>query len=277
MSDNSIYICGCVKNCNTYLPAIFNNIDKIIPLFSEYKILIAYDNSNDGSYETLLQLKSKYNMEILVNNNCTQYRTQNISNARNSIIKYIQCNIPYDFFIMMDMDDACYSPININVLEKHLKTNDWDSLSFNRPGYYDIWALSIHDYVYSCWHFSLDTGPIKYRNRAAVLKYKKYIIDILSSLNEDQLLDCYSAFNGFAIYRTNMFINCEYKWLVYDNLEFITPEMLKQNMNVLNMSLITSGDLEDCEHRYFHFQAKKLNNARIKISPLCLFSDYMNK
>ena len=119
MSDNSIYICGCVKNCNTYLPAIFNNIDKIIPLFSEYKILIAYDNSNDGSYETLLQLKSKYNMEILVNNNCTQYRTQNISNARNSIIKYIQCNIPYDFFIMMDMDDACYSPININVLEKH--------------------------------------------------------------------------------------------------------------------------------------------------------------
>ena len=28
---------------------------------------------------------------------------------------------------------------------------------------------------------------------------------------------------------------------------------------------------EDCEHRSFHFQAIRENNAQIRISPLCLF------
>ena len=28
---------------------------------------------------------------------------------------------------------------------------------------------------------------------------------------------------------------------------------------------------EDCEHRFFHFSAVKKHNAKIMISPICLF------
>jgi hypothetical protein len=35
--------------------------------------------------------------------------------------------------------------------------------------------------------------------------------------------------------------------------------------------IISLNNIEDCEHRFFHFSAVKKHNARIMISPLCLF------
>ena len=272
---SGIYIGGCVKNCNPHLPIIFNNISKIISLFQNYKIIIAYDESTDDSLKTLIELQQLYNIEIIINHNHNKSRTNNIANARNSILNYIKNeNDKFEYFIMMDMDDVCSKPIDVNILENHLKRNDWDSLSFNTtPQYYDMWALSIDTLVFSCWHFTTNPRYGYAMDMTPVHKYKDYVIAKLNGLKAGELLDCYSAFNGFAIYRTAKFINCIYKWKITDNMEFITPEMLEQNKKTLNMffMILNDVDIEDCEHRYFHFQAKHLNNARIKISPLCLF------
>jgi len=269
IEQEGIYICGCVKNCNKHLLDVFKNIDKIITLFpTNYKILIAYDDSNDGSYETLVELQNTYNIEIIMNHNDNEHRTNNISNARNSIIQFIKTDNQYEYFIMMDMDDVCSKPINIDILAKYFKMNnqEWDSLSFNRIEYYDIWALSIDEFVYSCWHWNSQV----YGN--TVIKIQDYVSEKLNNLKKNELLDCYSAFNGFAIYKTNKFIDCEYKWNINDNFEFISKEMLQKNSNSLQQTpILNSNKLEDCEHRYFHFQAKYQNNARIKISPLYLF------
>jgi FkbM family methyltransferase len=274
-NKEGIYICGCVKNCNKYLIDVFKNIDKMITLFpTNYKVIIAYDASTDGSYETLVELQKTYNIEIIMNNNKCAYNTNNISNARNSIIQFIKTDNQYEYFIMMDMDDVCSKPINLDILAKYLKLDDtWDSLSFNIPEYYDIWALSIDAFVYSCWHWNSQVyGEIP-------TKMKNYVTEKLNNLKENELLDCYSAFNGFSIYKTNKFIDCEYKWNINDNFEFISKEMLQQNNNSLQQTPILNSNskLEDCEHRYFHFQAKYKNNARIKISPLYLFDENKEK
>ena len=161
----------------------------------------------------------------------------------------------------MDCDDRCDYNINLNLLKNYLIRDDWDSLSFKHPsGYYDSWALSIYPYVLSCHHFS-DNGL-----------GQRYITKIIDRTPRHKLISCFSAFNGFAIYRKNKFKNCWYNGKFW--LNYISPKLIKHNILVAGPIFVKNDSLknEDCEHRFFHFSAIKKNNARIRISPLCLFS-----
>jgi hypothetical protein len=55
----------------------------------------------------------------------TNIRTQNICNARNKLLNYLN-NLDYkiDYFIMMDFDDVSSKKINIEVLSDCLKDNN---------------------------------------------------------------------------------------------------------------------------------------------------------
>jgi len=275
-----VYIAGCVRNCANYLDKVFSNIDKIISLFDDYKIFIAYDNSSDNSLDILNKKKIKYNIEIVnvsENSYISDYtlRTKRISNARNELLNkiYAKEEKDYQYFIMMDMDDANSGPINRDVLKKYIDNDkDWDALSFNRKNYFDIWALSLDPYIFSCWHFP---GGFD-----VVVKTKNYITNKLSKLTKDELLECMSAFNGFAIYKKDKFINCYYDWQIRNNYDMISSEIISKNEEALETKLTLDvsyheavNPITDCEHRYFHLNAIEKNNARIRISPLCLFVD----
>jgi hypothetical protein len=241
-------------------------------LFNDYRIIIYYDKSNDNTLEKLKKYSEINNKMILYVNTSTllQYRTHRIALGRNMCLQMIRENFSnYPFFIMMDCDDRCARDMNINLLRKYLYTNSWDCLTFNYPGgYYDTWALSKLPYVLSCHHFT-DWGA-----------GQRMITNIINKTPHDKLIPCLSAFNGIAIYRLNKFINCNYdgryrtdyipRWMISANLK-ANPTPIKPNM----LSNITSsGDRlhhEDCEHRYFHIQSVLKNNARIRISPCCLF------
>ena len=255
-----VYIGGCVRNCETYLDAAFENIKKLIPLFDDYQIVIAFDKSEDMSLRKLCDIKSKYKMEILINPNPTTHiRTQNISNARNDILRYIRkTELPgFDHFIMIDMDDRCANLMDENVLKKYLGRDDWDALSFNRVGYYDIWALSIYPYIYSCWHAQ--------DGYSAVDKIKSFIIDKLDKCGENDLLECLSAFNGFAIYRIAAFQNVWYEWNINKNKEIMPESWISDTGAALGQPIVDGFYDQDCEHRYFHIRAMQLNGARIRI------------
>jgi hypothetical protein len=149
--------------------------------------------------------------------------------------------------------------MKINLLENYLKNRnkEWDALSFNYPNnYYDSWALSIRPFVASCDHF-------KHRDIGA-----NYIKKIIQNIDKRKLIPCYSAFNGFSIYKTNKFINCHYDGRF--NLNFIPKSLLIENIRHAGKMILTDMN-EDCEHRSFHFQAIRQNNAKIRISPHCLF------
>ena len=86
------FICGCVRNSSKFLPKVFHNIQLITKLFDDFQIIIAFDVSEDNTYEMLLNYKSTWGekMKILLNpNQLSLSRTQNISNARNMIVDYI--------------------------------------------------------------------------------------------------------------------------------------------------------------------------------------------
>ena len=256
-------ICGTVKNCGSYLDKIFNNMEKIGTLFEEYVIIIYYDKSDDNTLQKLQQYQKLNNkLKFHVNKDKTSpYRTHNISKGRNYCLQEIRNHYKkYEYFMMMDCDDRCAYDINIRLLNEYLKRTDWDSLSFNHPaGYYDLWALSKRPFIFSCHHF----------NNANL--WREYIDRLLAKCKKSDLISCFSAFNGCAIYRTPKFINCYYDGR-YRN-DYIPKNLLYENIKVAG-NINNKQNKEDCEHRHFHFQAVLKNNARIRISPLCLFYSF---
>ena len=271
----SCYIGGCVRNCGNQLDFVFDNIYKIQKLFKECHVVIAYDNSHDNSLDVLNEIKQNISCEmtILVNENeMASKKTENIANARNSILDFIRKEEnPYEFFIMIDMDDICSCDMDIDVLSRYLTDDRWDSLSFNRKDYYDIWALSIEPYLISCWHW--DEYQMASLPQLSIMQ--KYITNILENMSPDELLPCHSAFNGFAIYRTVKYINSEYSANIYKSLSLIDDNLKVANICEMNKKTEKDNKVytvleEDCEHRYFHFLAK-LQGARNMISPLKLF------
>ena len=253
-------ICGAVKNVGGYLDKIFQNMEKVGTLFEDYVIILYYDISTDVTLQKLKNYQIK-NPKLKFYSNMkeiSKYRTRRIANARNGCLQMIRKNYSdYEMFIMMDCDDVCSQDIKLNVLQTYLYRNDWDALSFNKSNYYDIWALSIRPYMLSYRHFE-----------DALTPYKDYITTLLKNVPTNGLLKCASAFNGFAIYRMNKFIDCNYDGSF--NLNLFKKEYIERNIKALN-SKLKLGLIEDCEHRAFHIDAINKNNARIRISPEILF------
>jgi hypothetical protein len=266
-------ICGPVRNCGQYLDKVLSNIEKIGEIFDDYQILIFYDNSNDNSLAKLKEYQKKNSrLNLYINKQfVSKYRTHRLAYARNFCLNYVkQLDLnEYPFFIMMDFDDVNCKNVRPEILKNYLHRNDWDGLSFNTyPNYYDIWALSIYPFCYSYNHF-------KYSNIHNHSIIKNYIITALNSLKQGQLLRCISSFNGFSIYRTNKFLNSRYDGRV--RLDLVPKHYIISHSKAANSQLIfkdfghIKGAYEDCEHRMFHIQATKNDNAKIMITNEVLF------
>ena len=150
--------CGPVKNCSPFLDKVFSNIEKISTLFDNYVIILYYDHSTDNTLEKLKKYQIKNpRLQFYINiNPVSQFRTHRIAHARNYCIDQIKKSYAdYPYFIMMDFDDPNCKNCNIFSLQKYLKREDWDGLSFNTsPKYYDIWGLSIYPFCFSYNHFN---------------------------------------------------------------------------------------------------------------------------
>lgn len=276
MNTIKTYICGCAKDVESYLDDVFDNIGLIGKLFDDFHIIIYYDNSEDNTLDKLNKWNEYYQdkMTLLIGKDpLTNIRTQNIANARNHLLRkiYELNDDDFPYFIMMDMDEVNRGKLNPIALQNYLhhERNEtplsWDALSFNRIIYYDLWALSIDPYSFSCNHYE---NNHKVKNQMVhYLKQELGRIVIKNATNG--LLPCISAFNGFAIYRKNKFINVKYEWNIHKTL-IIYP---RQNIDKMSRAVFQQpmSRHDDCEHRYFHIRASQLNKARICISPMCLF------
>ena len=277
MKTMGAYICGCVKDCEPHLRDVFKNIRELLKLFDNYRIIISYDESSDKSLRILHEIRESLpvgKMTIIMGDTpLTTIRTQNIARARNRILREIRLDrrSMYGYFIMMDMDEVCSMKMNklhiesILQFERERKPLAWDALTFNRPVYYDIWALSIHPYTFSCWHYA--KAKTIANNMAAHVRKK--LSEAATRDPTRALLPCISAFNGFGLYRTAKFIKVDYEWNVHATLAIYS----KSEIDVMSRHVWSEpiARHDDCEHRYFHIRASQLNGARICISPLCLF------
>jgi hypothetical protein len=259
-------ICGTVRDCGVFLEKIFQNMDIIGSLFEDYAIILYYDVSSDDTLSKIQEYQGRSNkVNVYINEEpLLPYRTWRIAKGRNKCLDIIREKYSdYDFFIMMDCDDRCAKDMNLYLLEGYVKRNDWDGLSFNHPdGYYDTWAFSKIPFVLSCHHFS---------DRA---QGQRFINHLIQTTPKNELIPCISAFNGFAIYRTNKFLNSNYDGRF--RIDYISKKIIQLNLQYsgkINFIKNTQDNkrMEDCEHRYFHFNAVAKNNARMRIAPICLF------
>lgn len=269
MKMNTCSICCPVAQMATAdnLDNLISNMTKIGEIFSDYRIILFLESATDELMEGILKnMQKNVKIDLLINSKFRTKReiTHNLANARNKLLDRVK-KMQHEFFLMMDWE-LCSASMDLNVLERHLGRKDWDALTFNvNDGNHNLWALSLNDLVFSMRHFSRpDVENVYFES----LKTK------LEQCESGNLVRVLSAFNGLAIYRTSLFLDSQYDGLPRKDL--IPPFMMEKNKKLLGedgeYALKMEGEEEqDCEHRAFHLQAILLNNARIKISPECLF------
>jgi hypothetical protein len=199
-------------------------------------------------------------------------KVENICHARNSLLDILRSDyseVPY--FIMMDSNNySCVGDINMDVLDGVMSRSDWDAISFDREaGYYDFWALSYYPFLYSFFHFTdykVVLGMMQ-EDFSSILENQKQKNNSCSSNRDDLIVVC-SAFNGFSIYRAGVFMNCSYDTTI--DLVWFSQRFLDAQQRITGQSIIKFKRC-DCEHRKFHLEAIRKNNARIRISVKSLF------
>jgi len=193
-------------------------------------------------------------------------KLENICHARNSVLGILRSDysaVPY--FIMMDSNNyACVGNINMDVLDGVMGRSDWDAISFDREaGYYDFWALSYYPFLYSFFHFTDYKVVLGMMQEDFLLKLENQ-----KQKNCDDLIVVCSAFNGFSIYRTGVFLNCSYDTNI--DLRWFSQRFLDDQQRITGKAIIAFKG-SDCEHRKFHLEAIRKNNARIRISVKSMF------
>jgi hypothetical protein len=264
----NIIICGCVRNCEKYIDNVFENIGIISKYCNLIKIIISFDISNDKSLLKLCQYKNKFNVDIILNKNeLNSNRVINITNARNKYMEHMNnLKEKIDNFIVMDFDDVCSKLIEekqIRSVLEEIENGKYNNtaITFSNERYYDFWALSIDEYIFSIWH----------TNEAKNIMRKMKRVLFNSLLNCENYIVVDSAFNGFAIYDYNAFKNIRYDYEI--KLDYFDKCKIQ---NFVNKHQITTKN-PDCEHRLFHLKANKINNTQVIILKDNIFPPYLGE
>lgn len=268
-SFKKVTIGGCAFQCAKMLPRVLANISAMAAFFPAAHIVFFYDVSQDSTLRILQeysQSSQKLKVTILINpaNERSRSRTVNIARARNGILQLAreeQC----DLLAMIDLNEyACVGDLQPETLQAVFTPEllpQWDAISFTREaGYYDYWALSFPGFIYSFMHYPAHCD--------VVTKMRDVFPRVLQKQKEQKkaLIPVYSAFNGFSLYKLNLFKDCVYSADI--ELALFPQHELRQ---ALRWGTPISSKHNDCEHRHFHLQANQKHGARIRIYPCSLF------
>ena len=291
---SSLCVCLCIYKSENGLPYVLANLHTIHKsrVFGRLKVIAIhekYDGAGAGdsccycNYTTEYSLLTNFanylppnSLEIIQNQYpTTPVRQRNIGNARNTFLNRMRAlrdevGETYDHFAMMDTNDyACIGPVCIDVLRQAMAcAGEWDSISFLREAqYYDLWALSFDPFIHSFFHFKRSWYDVRDEMRAA---FNAYLAE--HNNNEKMLIPVYSAFNGFALYRSSTYLSPDLRYSDEINVSFYPGNILKKQTQLLGCD--TDGRTnDDCEHRYFHTASMQPpHNARIFIYAMSLFA-----
>ena len=261
----NIALCFCVRDCEKYLDDIFTNIELLKKLNVNVFSIFVYDNCSDNSGQKLEEYQKNNNNVIVINiENTSDYRTERIAKARNICLDIVYNNLKnISFHLMIDCDDICSPKWNIDVINNYLNNydnDDWDCISFFRDDYYDIWALMFDDFKHHCWGFDNESSNV-------VDIMQKCIMEKIQK-NHSNSIEVMSAFNGFAIYKTNKFKGFYYDGSYSNFKNLITDEereKTKHSLKKYNLDVEIYSTMECCEHLFYNVSAFQ-KGRKIKIS-----------
>lgn len=252
--------CMTVRDCAPYLPKVFENIHRLQTLFPSFVLIVAYDHCVDDSEKMLKNYKSRsrFPVYLLPGDTTSPHRTVRIAQARNRCLEKLE-ELDLSIHFMIDADDVNVKPWNLTLIRYYLAMPGWDVMTFNRPDYYDLWALMYSPFQHHCWGF--------YHHSREVVAFMKK--DIARQL-EQELFPCQSAFNGFAIYRTPVFKGIRYCG-EYKELKRLIPDSARkqtlESLSSIKGLRLDEDFIQSCEHLYYHASAPE---AKIYISKFFL-------
>jgi len=270
--DCNVCCCLTVRNCGRFLPLIFENLELLSKEFSGFHVVFVYDNCCDNSESLLNSYKESSAHPVYVIHNIgnnSSLRTERIASSRNKCLDIVYNTIQnIDYHFMIDADDRNIKKWNVQIIKDCFQNDTWESISFNREKYYDIWGLMYDNIKQHCWGYKPSQPIVTYMENDITKK--------LNKMQNDELFECFSAFNGFAIYRTPVFKDILYdgnyfhiKTLISDDERRETVLFLQTKLNIGDLC-INEEYSECCEHLYYHISAIQQKNARIRISKHCL-------
>ena len=208
--NETVLICGIVKNCDKRLNLNINHAIRTGEIFKDYRIIIYENNSTDNTKQILgnfksnskfiiksedIDLKNKKNFDLWAYTKITgsdhPCRIELISNARNKVIDIINTSDfnNFSYVIWIDMDSNGWD-IN-GIINSFSNKQAWDVVYANNPhNYYDMYALRDNKLC-----FGPEIIGELFWNQLPNIKIN----------SNNSLIPVYSAFGGIGIYKKEIF------------------------------------------------------------------------
>ena len=255
-ATSSLYILGCTRNADgAHVPRLTKNIQLLLSTLKDPRkqgtVILYGDEQSRDRY--LVANQSAY--IFLTDNFHHHLRTVRIANCRNTLLEEVNKmvllrkeNHSAVFFIVLDLDGVNVKEYNMTVFNAVTNLHhEWASVSFNRPTYYDIWALRTERISFNIFN------SVDYSKSIDVAR-EDIKLELIHSTNPLGFYRVISAFNGIALYRYQFTIGCKYDGRERERV-FLTQE--------------------ECEHVPFHKCMIAKNNATIVIYKDSLTINYI--
>jgi hypothetical protein len=235
-SSKTLYVVGAVKGLHGNIwTKVKRNLDTLQSLWSDCRFIVYGDSKSLAVISNTSANAGQYTL-IPESLSLPSHRTERLCSIRNLLLDRVRKLIAHNkhsyrntLLVLIDLDSMNQFPFHSDVIQSAMElSSQWDVVTFNRPFYYDIWALRYPQYNVNVWD-----------GRPADDTWKMIAVmraDIQTRLRDTELYPVYSAFNGFAIYKFKYTEGCTYH-LTHDT---------------------------DMEHIQFH-DCLRLNGARIRV------------
>jgi glycosyltransferase involved in cell wall biosynthesis len=272
---NNILLVGTVSNVAKTIEKELKTVVKALRSFDKIEIFLVESDSTDNTVEILkyIQQKNKNFTFVTKGHLSSRYpnRIARIAYCRNIYVQFIKENFEknqWQYVAVADLD-GMNKKLTSNAIDTCFETDiKWDGIMANQKyGYYDIYALRALNWVETDCFSELQ----KLKNISPNPNVSQNsIVNFLTNFNHfDHLreiaifskmkiiarksppIKVESAFGGFAIYKSNVFLNSDYESSNYKESEhvefhrkltkigfsfFINPDLINNNFNSYNIS-----------------------------------------
>ena len=234
MKKESVLIVGTVSNVSNVMVKDFERVFKSLSRFDSISTFLVESDSTDKTNKDLSELKGKYSnfeyIELGTLKSTIPDRIERIRFCRNVYVKFIRDNIKeknWEYIIVADLDGMNSKLTKVAVDSCFEDPTDWDACFANQKyGYYDLYALRHPEWMpRDCFlDLEIEKSKIssKYLSSANVFaKFKSEIrfskarkVAIYNKMRvikkNSSWIKVNSAFGGFAIYKSRLFIEADY-------------------------------------------------------------------
>jgi len=257
MIKESVLIVGTVSNVSNVLVKDFERVFKSLSRFNSVSTYLVESDSTDKTNKALSELKGKYSnfeyIELGTLKSTIPDRIERIRFCRNVYVKFIRDNIKeenWEYIIVVDLDGMNSKLTKVAVNSCFEDPTDWDACFANQKyGYYDLYALRHPTWMPRDCFLDLEKEkskiPSKYLNSANL--FAKFYSEIrfgkarkVAIYNKMRIIKknaswikVDSAFGGFAIYKSRLFIEADYGKNPIENSQ--TSEHVDFHSNLLKI------------------------------------------